>query len=958
MSKQKDVGKISSTRKSSTIASKSSTSVRDGSTERKRAEKVEIPIKKKIISSSLTNVRKKLSESDKPNKSASEPMTSSSSPEKPVDMKLLSSKKRNKPEVPVTPKSSRVSKTQFFPSKNMYSHALSLKSSPISKISDKTSNKSKQGDSFASGKTNSVKKISSSYELPTRNSTRIVTKKSETENKLLSSKKSKPTEEISFKRSTSSLKHVTSEMKSKIETGPNSLESNNSVYTSPDSSILSERPRTATLKRGSIVNTNIVGPEAPMMKKIVDGQSIRSKMPSSSLAILDDNEVKADSKPSPKSETSENDNYEEDFESYESDFEQYSSSSSTNLDNITGETSSITTNSDSDTDAPVTSTPKKIISIGSEEERKLDSGHYDMSDYNHKHMLDNIKEFVEKENSTLVVMNNPASLSDEGFEDQKSLQLINFLDAKRKHEYRKSIEMKQKRGKEILSMIRLHSFTFTLFDLPPVPYDVFIKNYGASNTVQSASQTGEDNVEEEIQTEKIITCTKWTQIPICFNNGDPDDPNYWSNYKQDYLGVGGDEESIEKIIQKQLFDDNALNKFLKSAGDLIIRIQEEARMKSTGNIMKNQKPIPFSDGHILFNTSDSIFDGTTIKCVSFSCDTNNKVMTVHLKRSEVLAKGSVLAIWNICNSEEPEMVYISHGTITCCTFGKEEFGLVFAGLEDGTLSIWDTNRNTQKLCFSNNVPVHSTDIGFGHQCKIVALHPVRNDSKEYFLERSLTNEFPSDELNRITENSSPHIGELQCTDFVVNSINPNFAFISTNYGFIVHHLVKGGRAIVKKFLSETISKANCMDTCPFTPDYFLAGYENGNIHLYSRMIETPIMVLSDKKSRIHECSIELLQWSKNKPFLIYTKDKRNTIHIWDLSESDMVPIYSIPIGKEITCMTLSPSTKRSEIEKSYMMIGTKDGSLFLHLLNEEHGQQSKQIYEEHVRTFLNYVNRL
>nr|XP_023017272.1 WD repeat-containing protein 60 [Leptinotarsa decemlineata] len=838
MSKQKDVGKISSTRKSSTIASKSSTSVRDGSTERKRADKVEIPIKKKIISSSSTNVRKKLSESDKPNKSASEPMTSSSSPEKPVDMKLLSSKKRNKPEVPVTPKSSRVSKTQFFPSKNMYSHALSSKSSPISKISDKTSNKSKQGDSFASGKTNSVKKISSSYELPTRNSTRIVTKKSETENKLLSSKKSKPTGEISFKRSTSSLKHVTSEMKSKIETGPNSLESNNSVYTSPDSSILSERPRTATLKRGSIVNTNIVGPEAPMMKKIVEGQSIRSKMPSSSLASLDDNEVKADSKPSPKSETSENDNYEEDFESYESDFEQYSSSSSTNLDNITGETSSITTNSDSDTDAPVTSTPKKIISIGSEEERKLDSGHYDMSDYKHKHMLDNIKEFVEKENSTLVVMNNPASLSDEGFEDQKSLQLINFLDAKRKHEYRKSIEMKQKRGKEILSMIRLDSFTFTLFDLPPVPYDVFIKNYGASNTVQSASQTGEDNVEEEIQTEKIITCTKWTQIPICFNNGDPDDPNYWSNYKQDYLGVGGDEESIEKIIQKQLFDDNALNKFLKSAGDLIIRIQEEARMKSTGNIMKNQKPIPFSDGHILFNTSDIIFDGTTIKCVSFSCDTNNKVMTVHLKRSEVLAKGSVLAIWNICNSEEPEMVYISHGTITCCTFGKEEFGLVFAGLEDGTLSIWDTNRNTQKLCFSNNVPVHSTDIGFGHQCKIVALHPVRNDSKEYFLERSLTNEICSlDENGEIilwtvivknddisselshnvflVMNSTvslktvhPNLVELQCTDFVINSINPNFAFISTNYGFIVHHLVKGGRAIVKKFLSGALSDVN------------------------------------------------------------------------------------------------------------------------------------------------------
>lgn len=42
----------------------------------------------------------------------------------------------------------------------------------------------------------------------------------------------------------------------------------------------------------------------------------------------------------------------------------------------------------------------------------------------------------------------------------------------------------KKRGEELLDMIRLDTVNFTLFELAPVPYEVYMKIYGCSNTLQ------------------------------------------------------------------------------------------------------------------------------------------------------------------------------------------------------------------------------------------------------------------------------------------------------------------------------------------------------------------------------------------------------------------------------------------------------------------------------------------
>ncbi|CAG9836971.1 unnamed protein product [Diabrotica balteata] len=853
------------------------------------------------------------------------------------DVKSTMPKKR-KPEVPETPSSSRVATSQFFPSKNMYSNALKSKE-PAKKVTEPT-----------------VKKVSKTIE--SSKPTKTVEKRSQ----------DKPSGRL-VKPAHSNI--VNSTVSDNRSSEYPSLEENKSVYTSPDSSTISERPKTATLRKGSIVNTNIVGPDVPQVR--ID--TIKEKM--TKLKSL-----------SPKSETSEEDKYEDDFESYESDFEVYSSSSSTNLDNISVEdtsSSSSTTSLEEFKTKETGSGQRRVQSTGSDEERKHDSGHFEMADFKHRQILDNIKESIEKENTNLVLANNnnPASLSDEGFEEQKSLQFINFLDAKKKYERRKSIETKRKRGKEILSMIRLDSCNFTLFELAPVPYETFIKNYGRGNTIQVFCQTGDDDVDEEVQTDDIGYRTKWTQEPSAFTNFDQSIPNFWEVYKSEFLGVGSD-DIVSRNTDKTTINENSLNRFILSAGELMLRIQEESVTNVNSSLQKDKNSSPFSDGYYKFNTSEDIFAGSEVSSVYFSCDISNRLVTVHTKK-----RTSVVALWNVFNCNEAEVILRPYGIVSCCSLGVRHSELIFMGIDDGTILVWDIRRKIfSKSNVEISVPLFCTDINSGHLTKIVALHHLDMSSEENTYKNQANELCSLDEdgeiilwtviKKQLEENKSennlevvlvkntnislkilhPNLPDLQCTDFITSHQNTNYLFISTNYGFIIHHLVKGGRSNVRKFLPGSQSIAKCLGSCPFSSEYFLAGYENGNINIYSRSSEKPLMTLSDKDNSIQYCPIDLIQWSKNKPVVFYTKDAKNRINIWDLNESDMFPVFSIPFQEEISCMKLSPVCEDIENGKSYLAIGTKTGSLYLHQLNEEHGQQNSQVYEKSVKTFLNYVNRL
>lgn len=505
--------------------------------------------------------KKEKEDDDKIKKRVLKQPTESKRVSKPTPMKKIVSSTKAPSNRPVTPPSSRVTKTQFFPSKKMYSNAL---------------------------KSDDNKKVTLKKKIPER----------------------------------------------KI----------NDV--SPDTSSMSERPRTATLRKGSIVNNNIVGPDVPKIKPSV---------------------------PPPVEEPPVE--YEDDFDSYESDFEEYDSTdSTTNL--STGTTSSSTESIEPK------SVTKRVSSAGTDDEKKLDSGNYELPESRHKQILDKIKEAIEKENANLGsnlasnLGSNLGSLSDEGFEDGKSLQFINFLGAQKKYQHRKSVELRRKRGEEILSMIKLDSYSFTLFELAPVPYDIFIKHYGKSNSVQASVQTGEDHVDEEIQTEEICSKNKWTQFPPSFTQIE-DNEHFWEIYKCNYLGVGGD--IFEKEKTNKTLNESDLEEFLLKAGNLIHNIQVEANMKTNVEINKNN--LPFSKGQITYNTQgNDILKNLPINDVGFYANNHNKILTVHGKLKD---GNSFVCIWNIFDVNTPETIFIAFGQVLCCTTCFDTPDVILGGLYDG-----------------------------------------------------------------------------------------------------------------------------------------------------------------------------------------------------------------------------------------------------------------------------------
>ncbi|RZC34716.1 uncharacterized protein BDFB_005702 [Asbolus verrucosus] len=328
------------------------------------------------------------------------------------------------------------------------------------------------------------------------------------------------------------------------------------------------------------------------------------------------------------------------------------------------------------------------------------------------------------------------------------------------------------------------------------------------------------------------------------------------------------------------------------------------------------------------------------------------------------------------------MLLVSFGEISCCIFSLDCPSLIFGGLNNGTIVIWDTKENL--TCHKNvgnestNIlmrsPTYTTEIHQGHCCKILCS---LDEDGEVIVWSVI---FKGSSRGRIVENQGlahwgaviitintrislkklyPEIDDFKCTDLALSQFDSSHLYISTSYGIIVHCLATGGRTSVKKFLPETQSQANCLEMCPFSPQYILAGFDNGNINFYSRVIERPLMVLSNKDTIEEKCKIQKIQWSYNRPLLFYTKDISNTIHIWNLKVSDMFPIYSVPFKDNIVCMKLSPVIKSNDDvpEKTYMMIATDKGSVYVHLLDDEHGQQSLQEFEEDKKKFLNYINR-
>ncbi|XP_011505727.1 PREDICTED: WD repeat-containing protein 60 [Ceratosolen solmsi marchali] len=738
-------------------------------------------------------------------------------------------------------------------------------------------------------------------------------------------------------------------------------------------------------------------------------------------------------------------NYEDDFEDYESDFEEYCSASQ------------ISETSDNSTSIiqlePIElHSKKKETAINSadirkgEEEHMLDSGHYELAEAKRRAAIvdmlmanhlksppsgSELKQTINQSYREEKQSGNKSlpSSTDEGFEDARSgdfiksppMSQINHKNLKNSNQEKVVKEPLKKvlsRGEVLMNMIKLDTVEWSLYESKPISYDEFIQNYGKFNTRQISTQTNEDNLDVETQTDENELENKWTQYPVkCRNKLETiEDVKL---FKMEHFGVGGDKSNNISLISTS-YDLLSLNEFLNKVGKLMLALLEEREMG--GNILQREThEFPFSEGFIKLSVSSlSFLCGRQVTMLHYS-EINNKIlMSVHaavneaidpLSKHEYIMNCCIGCVWNINEPSRPTKLFYSQSPITACCFHYTNNNIVFAGLQDGSISLWDLQEEEihhpkifdkiNELNWIIRNPTYTTagnwEIG-SHLAPIVSIRIIskmEEDEIENLNEKfvsiqicSLDEEghliiwsvlrnlnansndnglaqwgkvklIKSQELSLFVKRNESNNIEKEFIDMNVDNVDSNNLYLATNDINILYTNYMGGKNNIPYYgINEMDSCGNttCIEVCPFKQSYFFAGCTDGSIRLHALNVEKPILKLKEDNC---PAGIKCIQWSKSKPMTIYVLDNYSRIIMWDLSNSDIYPTRTVSTKSwgYVKCMKLSPCHTNRDMLNQYLALGTDTGNVEVHKLKKNFYSKQDDFLQE-MKTFLNYVSFL
>ncbi|XP_078377920.1 cytoplasmic dynein 2 intermediate chain 1-like isoform X2 [Oculina patagonica] len=529
---------------------------------------------------------------------------------------------------------------------------------------------------------------------------------------------------------------------------------------------------------------------------------------------------------------------------------------------------------------------------------------------------------------------------------------INFVAAKQKQITDKVASRTRRRGQELMHLIDLDVAVFDIFDLPPLnEYELYIKNFGRSDTKQAYVQCNEDNLEKEIQTEEIETRTKWTQNPA-----------------SDAAGFGDDEDDLQEdlssLTEKANIDSLRLSKFLQRASQTCLILLEESISEQANTQFKDRKDMTCSDGFIQLSTKHPYLEGRPVKCVHISPVQTHFLLVAYgpvkeqgkatSKAHNNIQEKGLVCFWNTNEPSGPQKVLICESAPKCCCLSPSKATLAFAGLEDGSLVAWDLRESSSMHSFSR-ISVGDSEIILrpptfstagvlkkdeSHLSPVVSILPVvmPGDSARASGGSNIMSDDVlglSFQLASLEENAVIHLwvvveldrandagsesdlglspggkikliksssislqspfrdfrSKMSLQALVMRFLphDPNHIYVGTDGGYVLHCERHGSRAPPKAHRPAIESLVNiaAVDLSPWQLPCMLAGSDDGNLWLFNLKNEIPLLSWS---SSTGGSAILSLQWSRSKPSVFYVLDSNSNLHVWDLLKSDQGPV--------------------------------------------------------------------
>eukprot|EP00833_Pecoramyces_ruminatium_P002795 jgi/Orpsp1_1/1176827/evm.model.c7180000059175.1 len=354
--------------------------------------------------------------------------------------------------------------------------------------------------------------------------------------------------------------------------------------------------------------------------------------------------------------------------------------------------------------------------------------------------------------------------------------VLDFNTSRRKYLQNEKMNKLLKRQKDLSNFIDFDIVDYVIFDHPPMSeYELYIRNFGNSNTVQVAIQSNEELVSTEQQTDDWNVQDKYVQATSQYLNdcgsGEPNLP--WLKKDVDYFSTKNSQENQLKSVNMK-----TLKSFLKRTSNLMEKILES---DSKSYIENKEDFIPsnnywFTEGYITLQHLE-IVKGRKPLSIEFSPN-SSKIILIHWSNVQENEKidfpshlkkynaNDMITIVNYNNNSLPIKVLLCECELTCCKYcGTTEQYIVGGGI-NGSLCLWDLDTYDEK--FNNKEGSHLYNYYIYYPCystigsfneKISHEHPIQNillinetsDMDEDFTGKSNHNYGSTEEINEATE---------------------------------------------------------------------------------------------------------------------------------------------------------------------------------------------------------------
>ncbi|XP_017078902.1 uncharacterized protein LOC108113000 [Drosophila eugracilis] len=414
-------------------------------------------------------------------------------------------------------------------------------------------------------------------------------------------------------------------------------------------------------------------------------------------------------KPDPES-----DHYSDDFESYESDFETDASTPGEEESDEPEEPSLSEAEveeepeeKDEEEDSEPTQNPITVIQRDKDQERKLDSGHYDMHQRRNPLSSQSTQNQFDSFDTNSMANSEQldSGISTTGVEKPQSGESNVYYGG---YSGFVSHPVISRRGEELMAKLRFDQLNYHLFEMKPLSYEGFMQSYGKLNACQMATQTQSPQMDGECQTLEVHSRCSWTQHPPHYGgqlvlscSGDADmmdtsNAKSTDEYKASLFRLEQlhrmEQDRSQQQQQKRLAkttDMERLNTFLHKAAGLMGRVLEGNKNQSQNNSPRN---IPLQTG---------LLNALPVRRIFGSFGNGHLVVTVHEcpKDSNVYKEdfASLLMVWTLSNPGQPLRLLSTWAEVSRVALSSEAQDIVVAGLRDGSIAMWDL-RETHSYC--------------------------------------------------------------------------------------------------------------------------------------------------------------------------------------------------------------------------------------------------------------------